>query len=733
MKLRRVKFLLKACLVMAAVWQPSLAFAVELAAVAAQGAIEPQHSATRALLVTDDDFFDDAVRRLTDSQHRSVFGVDRTPPGAEAKTVAVSKRANLKRLKELTDEQAAPLITAALPLFVARQTECSAKRPRIHSVGWSATFTFESAQSARPTGAGKRAVRIPVEGFDLDPPCTSIDVTIEGTVPLSRGSAADFDLTKTSDDQKDGLNIILLEPFIDRLQTGDKVAIKVMASNKFMPPGDRKAAGEQNKYRLKSVVRRVFVAYETETYRREVLRSRISPDDINAFPLPENDAKALFGPLIARNYFVVRVSVRNTRNDAKVISTGMIRATGTAMIDSKVDAGPMFSVPISVVPHSLKQIYTVLTDEESDQPRHRIFRSLEFVGALAAGAQGVFNFGAQAAKNVALFAGIVVPEGKKLWPDRWPGYQRNIVNYAMQDLVKVPANSVIDHKFLFFSKKELDGLVSDPNLFKTLDPAEQAFSWMKSGDRRSNAKPDAFVIALAFDTLDIRFETLPAVVEFSARDLVRDLVWQSSEHVRALEASKPWGGPALATIKLGLYSQADSSTVLKALAALADLKKPKGDGKGDPDLAVTAELADSLLKLAQAIEPVVSATALKADLYAADAKFGLASVLRARARVGELVQRVNAGTDAELMKEEIYRLDRTVQSSRALLDFYLAVANALHEHADAIDRISKASDSKTLSAEQRQFVKGFNVSITALLADLASKRPLQASLEFAAP
>ncbi len=733
MNLRSLKFVLNASLVMAAVGQFSPAIAAEATGTDTAMAEQLQRASVRALLVNDDDFFDDVVRRLEDNQHLLVFGVARTPPGATVKTVADGQRTNLKRFKELNDAEAAPLITAALPLYLARQAECSAKRPSIHSVGWSSTFTFESAQSARPAKAGQRAVRIPVEGFDLDPPCTSINVTIEGTVPLSRNSGADFFLTKPSEDQKDGLNIILQEPFIDRLHSGDKVAIKVMASNKFMPPVASDAAGKQDRYRLKSVVRRVFVAYEAEAYRREVLRSRISPDDINAFPLPENDAKALFGPLIASSYFVVRVSVRNTRNEAKVISTGMIRATGTAMIDAKVDAGPMFSVPISVVPHSLQQIYTVLTDEESDQPRHITFRSLEFVGALAAGVQGVFKFGAQAAKNVALYAGIVVPEGKKLWPDRWPGYQRNIVNYAMQDLVKVPANSVIDHKFLFFSKKELDGLVSDPNLFKTLDATEQAFSWVRTGDRRSNAKPDAFVIALAFDTLDIRFETLPAVVEFSARDLVRDLVGQSAEQVRALEASKPWGGFALATLKLGPYSQSESGSVLKALAVLVGLKPEKADVKGDPDLLVTGELAEGLLKLARAIEPVVPATALKTDLYANDAKFGLPSVIRARSRVGELMQRVNAGTDAELMKDEIYGLDRTVQSSRALLDFYLTVASALHEQAEVIDRVSKAVTSKPLSTEQRQLVKSFNFSITTLLADLASKRPLPASVEFSAP
>ena len=63
----------------------------------------------------------------------------------------------------------------------------------------------------------------------------------------------------------------------------------------------------------------------------------------------------------------------------------------------------------------------------------------------------------------------------------------------------------------------------------------------------------------------------------------------------------------------------------------------------------------------------------------------------------------------------------------ALIDFYLTVASALHEQAEVIDKVSKAVTSKPLSADQRQLVKSFNVSMTTLLADLASKRPVSAS------
>lgn len=688
----------------------------------------------KSLLSNDKQFFDEVVRRLTPDQYVAVFASTKLPaqvePSKEAqKTAEDILRAQQRQLNALPADAYDQLINEGTKLFSAYQVECAKKMPVIHTIGWSPTFTFESAQTPRPAKAGERAVRIPIEGYDLDQPCIAIDVNIEGTVPVSlygdiksKGDTPDFALTLPSEDKKDSLEIILLEPFIDRLHTGDKVAIKVSAANKFALP-ETTEADSKDIYRRKSIARRVFVAYETEAFRTQVLRSRIRPDDINAFPLPENDIAALFGPLIAKNYFVVRVSVRNTESDAKIISTGMIRASGTAMIDPKVP-GPSFSVPVSVVPHSLTQIYSVLTDEEVDQPRHRTFRALEFIGALAAGAQGVFSYGAQAAKNVAMFTGIVVPETKKLWPDRWPGYQRNIVTYAMQDLVKVPANSVMDHKFLFFSKKELDGLVSDPNLFKNISPVEQVLEMVTTGDRRSRAKPDAFVIALAFDTLDIRFETMPVTLDLTSRDTLRDLVAQVAEQVRDVDLSGVWitTQPAVDTLKFGSYSVADSKKLKAALTAMAGV-----GASTDADVEKAKQNAKLLQALAEGVEPTSNTSALATDLYAASAKYGQASLAKAKLRVGELNQRVNGGADAEIAKDEINALKNTVMGSRDLLAFYKAVAGTLHDLAGTIDKV-KAATVVTPTKDQKRQLQDFNTSVEAMLADLTGKRPPQASL-----
>ncbi len=708
--------------------------ALGLAAPAAAAQAEMTRSGVRALLKNDADFFEEVVQRLSETEHETIFGslkptVSAARTQGELKAFSEATRARQRQLKSMSITAFDRLVDAAEPLYAARSAECARKKPVIHTIGWSPTFTFESAQAPRPANAGERAVRIPVEGYDLDPPCISIDVTIEGTIPVSRYGASkagsgdpDFYLTLPSEDQKDGLNIILLQPFIDRLHTGDKVAIKVTAANKFAVPDDA-VAGKREEFRRKSIARRVFIAYESDAFRAQVLRSRIRPDDINAFPLPNNDVEALFGPLIARSYFVVRVSVRNTESDAKIISTGMIRASGTAMIDPQVE-GPSFSVPVSVVPHSLTQIYSVLTDEEVDQPRHLTFRALEFIGALAAGAQGVFNFGVQAAKNVALFTGIVVPEGKKLWPDRYPGYQRNVVNYAMQDLVKVPANSVMDHKFLFFSKKELDGLVSDPNLFRSLSTTEQALGLVLAGDRRTRSKPDAFVIALAFDTLDIRFETMPVSLDLTSRDVVRDLVGQVADQVRDLDLSAAWITSMLPTIKLGTYTQADSKKLIQGLTAIAALNTANAGA----DLTRAVRNAALLLGLAKGIEPNMPTAALGTDLYAASAKYGQASLARAKARIGELVQRVNSGADAEIMKDEINGLKNTVSSSRDLLNFYTTVAGALHEQAAIIDKVKEAATASLLKDGKLRQVQDFNAGAEAALSELESKRPAQATL-----
>lgn len=341
-----------------------------------------------------------------------------------------------------------------------RDILCNQLTPRIHNIGLQSILTFEPKLADRQADRGSRAVRIPVDGRDLDPRCVRIGVLITGTVPLGVwGDSADdrvkaeYVVNKPPADRPDSFEVILLEPLINRLKSGDQVTVQVTISQLAGRPCE--TFGE----RLVAFASRTFTLYSVDDYRTKVLNARIGAHDIRAFPLPDKEIEELFGPLIAEQFYVVRLSLRNTDPEAKLVSTGMITATGRALVEAKGGGCPQpaYTLPISVVPSSLQQTFRILDDEESSQPRAWVFRSLEFAGALTTAAISAFFAPVNATKALALFTGVGIPEGKKLVPDRWPGYKSNIVAFAMPDLIKVPAASVSDHKLLFFSKKNLEG------------------------------------------------------------------------------------------------------------------------------------------------------------------------------------------------------------------------------------------------------------------------------------
>ena len=81
---------------------------------------------------------------------------------------------------------------------------------------------------------------------------------------------------------------------------------------------------------------RDFTFYKVEDYRDRFVDRRIRPDDISAFPLPRDEVVDLFGHYVAGNYFVVRLSVRNTEAEEKIINSGMIRVSGRAMVEFEI-------------------------------------------------------------------------------------------------------------------------------------------------------------------------------------------------------------------------------------------------------------------------------------------------------------------------------------------------------------------------------------------------------------
>lgn len=244
---------------------------------------------------------------------------------------------------------------------------------------------------------------------------------------------------------------------------------------------------------------REFVFYSVEDYRNKVVSTRVPIHDISAYPLPADETAKLFGSLVADLYFVVRLSIRNTDSEDRLVSTGMIKATGRALVNHAPEPDaertlPTYSVPVEIVPQSREHVYTIVANGRKDETRDIVFRSLEFTGALASAYVSAFDVAADVAKALTIGTGIAIPQAQKLWPDQVPEHLSNIVNYTMPDLIKVPKKSVIGHRYLFFSKGDLQGVVSDPEYAKRLLEAPDS-----DGPK---------VVYLAFDALDIPYEVI---------------------------------------------------------------------------------------------------------------------------------------------------------------------------------------------------------------------------------
>jgi hypothetical protein len=380
---------------------------------------------------------------------------------------------------------------------------CFDLKPRIHSIGTSSILVFESGHP----------LEILVEGQDLHlPPCSNAEVKIGGTVPGVKG--IDY---KIMDGTYTGgaFRIVLNEGYVSRLKSGYQLDVWVSIdspSTGYLPcpwkdENEQLNIEDANHNRTLTFASRSMTVYETNDYADKFLATRVKPYNIKAFPLPKEETRVLFGPIIADNFFAVRLSVRNDTTADKLISTGMILASGRAIVDPG-EKGNSFTLPIEITPQGLEQVYTTLDDEEVNQFRPRVFRGLEFVGALATGINVAFGSSVDLTEGLSLFTGIFIPESKKFWNDRHPRYERNIVSFAMQDLTKVPRGSVIGHKYIFFSKNKIETIINDPNL---VGPFKSGFKLIERSLSDQPEPPNAAIISVAFDNLDIPFENVFSV------------------------------------------------------------------------------------------------------------------------------------------------------------------------------------------------------------------------------
>lgn len=400
-------------------------------------------------------------------------------------------------------ERGGQLLTTQAP-ETPSPNRCDDLKPRIHAIGTQSVLTFEGKSSESESQS--RVLSIPVEGRDLiDEECLILAVDISGTVSAVKVQDFIYDLPPRKLRRPlDSFAIVLTAHYLDRLKTGDQLTVTVMLSRvgNTVPP----------EVRTVTYATRKFTVYEVNEYRLKVLSRRVPTHDIRAFPLPEDEISKLFGPLVANNFFVVRLSLRNTQDADKLVSTGMIVASGRAVVEPLDERPISFTVPVEIVPQSATQMYTILDDGEAEHPRALVFRTLELIGALATAVTAGFTQSTTVSKGVGLFTGVAIPETKKWWPDPWPAYKRNIIAYAMPDLVKIPKNSVTGHKYIFFSKNEIETLITDHLLFGPFEGPSllrQTFGKLWARPKSFRPKhPKIAVISLAFDNLDIPFEVV---------------------------------------------------------------------------------------------------------------------------------------------------------------------------------------------------------------------------------
>ncbi len=292
------------------------------------------------------------------------------------------------------------------------------------------------------------------------------------------------------------LAVVLHETYTERLADGDRLRVQISyggTDNMSGVNGERREDGAR-------VVSRTFVLYSTESYRARKIPHLVPSFEVRAFPLPDEESEYLFGNLIRENYFVVRLAIRNVETDEDwIINSDTISVSGQALVEPEGTGANRFNVAVQVTPQSREHVYAVLDGEEVNTTRSVVFRTLEFAGTLATAITTGFSGSEGSIRALGIATGIGLPEGRKLWPDRWQGYRRNVVNYAMPNLIKINRNSTSQPHFVFFSKKDIQTLVLESNLFTTTRS-------MVAQDTKGFKGPPAHVVYLTFDNMEIPYE-----------------------------------------------------------------------------------------------------------------------------------------------------------------------------------------------------------------------------------
>lgn len=465
------------------------------------------------------------------------------------------------------------------------------------------------------------------------------------------------------------------------------------SSRRRLEAGEEARRSERAR-RPSKVIRKTFELQSDVEFLANVAPRRVSLADIQAFPMASGAVQDVFGNLVDDHYYVVALRVFNRTETDYVITTGLIGARGQVLVyQDGADTLPAFMVPTTVQPERMSLVYSFVNDRRADKPREWIFRSLQFVGALATGIFNAFPAGEDTIRGLGIFTGILIPEGEKLWPDHAPNHLKALVTFGMPDVAKVPAGGSAGG-VLFYAKKQLHSTVHDVAYFS------------RSGD--ALVQPSQFVAALQLDGLDVRFERVQNEAD---RRILQEITDE-----RSGKAAGAAGDALSRRIADAIAAFEASRRKIEEAAAAADARAAKLKASGD---ALKAS------EVAGADVPAGTEAAEKARATIAEAAAAIRSVVGALAETAPIKARAEAARRAlqDLVTDVLNEKDAERRKKLgADAEAKLVLLRAATVEMDAQRDVERsASDvATTLNKEQAKIDAAWSSATTALSKAMSS-------------
>ncbi|MEE9392547.1 MAG: hypothetical protein V3W41_08585 [Planctomycetota bacterium] len=419
-------------------------------------------------------------------------------------------------------------------------------------------------------------------------------------------------------------------------------------------------ASAKDEKALAPVIRKTFSLRSAKSYRESDLSQRVSFSDLKAFPLSSETVRELFGEATDDAFYVVAIRIRNPGKENRFVTTGLISAQGSvAIFPRDEDSEPVFTIPVKVTPRRASLVYKYVDDDSLERPRAWFFRSLTFVGALATGFGSVFDYSKNLTQVVSLFTGIAIPEGDKLWPNRERRNLANIVTFSLPDLVKVPAMSSAGG-ILFFSKRELHSLVSDPSHLAIRNRRGQGTESAR-GSGGTLGQSSQLLAQLEMESFDIIYEKSANEDEARALRILFNQINADavSRRNRAFNEAQAAADVFTSALSNGVAAVADGTGKLLIVKQLE--VKPSPNPKLLPHIALDLKLTD----LKAANDELKSVwTAIKADPFKNIKDRFKTAVTSVDALVSELGRETEPGARGRISG----RIDRQIRDIDSIRD-----------------------------------------------------------------